>query len=122
MVEWTTLVEVGCRESRSVVFTECLLELRAQERHDYGLLVAERLSIANVMDMNKYGKLSKLLRITSLLIIFIYHSFKRVIDESQALIKAEQLWLLEVQYSLIMRKDFKSLRKQLDLFCDELGI
>ena len=102
--------------------TECLLELRAQEQHDYGLLVAERLSIANVMDINKYGKLSKLLRITSFLIIFIYHSFKRVIDESQALIKAEQLWLLEVQYSLIMRKDFKSLSKQLDLFCDELGI
>ena len=40
----------------------------------------------------------------------------------QALVKAEQLWLIEVQTTLVMRKDFLVLRKQLDLFCDDLGV
>ena len=64
------------------------------------------MSIANVIDIKKY---IKVLKITSLLLIFIHKVSAKTIDKNaklQALVKAEQLWLIEVQTTFVMRKDF----------------
>ena len=104
---------------------DCLSELKSQQQNDCGLLIIEKSNIATIMNINNYRNLTKLLKVTSLVILFIYKLSKRVIDgstKSQASIEAELLWLLEVQEALVVRKDFHSLKKQLDLFCDDRGI
>ena len=58
----------------------------------------------------------------SLILKFIRKLRKQFVESINYQLEAEKLLLQEVQGTLTARKDFLSLKRQLDLFCDESGI
>jgi hypothetical protein len=104
---------------------ECLAELKSTVPSSHVLVNNEIMSISKVMDIERYSSLSKLLKVTSLLILFKHKLVGRATDNDSNLLvinEAEQIWLLEVQRVVTTSKEFMTLKRQLDLFCDEKGI
>ena len=74
------------------------------------------------MNIDNYSSFNKLLRITALLLVFT-HKLRQIVTSCDIeIVRAEQLWLHDVQSELKARRDFHVLTQQLDLFVDELGI
>ena len=102
---------------------DCMVELKGQRSRV--LLTSNDHRISEIMNINNYSTMIKLLRITALLVLFGNRLRKQKMNcdiTVSDLDKAEQLWLHDVQGELIGQKDFHVLEQQLDLFCDSSGI
>ena len=102
---------------------DCMVELKGQRSRV--LLKSNDHRISEIMNINNYSTMIKLLRITALLVLFGNRLRKQKMNcdiTVSDLDKAEQLWLHDVQGELIGQKNFHVLEQQLDLFCDSSGI
>ena len=100
-----------------------MVELKGQRSRV--LLTSNDHRLSEIMNINNYSTMIKLLRITALLVLFGNRLRKRKMNcdiTVSDLDKAEQLWLHDVQGELIGQKNFHVLEQQLDLFCDSSGI
>ena len=86
------------------------------------LLLSDDCGISQIMIVNDYSTMNKLLRITALLSLFVNRLRKQCDITVSDLDRAEQQWLHDVQKQLICQKDYHVLREQLDLFCDSSEI
>ena len=103
--------------------TECNLELKLS-CNIVELLIKEKYSISNIMEIENYSKLNQLLFITAQVLKAVkrFRKENTTYDRMEFLSTAENMWLLEVQSNLTNRTDFSVLKRQLDLYCDEKGI
>ena len=125
------LVDVEPEESQaSQMPDECIAELRAKDRKavcNVSLLaVTERVEISQFIDPEKYSNLNHLLRVTANVLKFIGRLRRTHVQQTETMLqlmsRAETLWVLEAQGSLITDDNFESWKKQLGLFLDPSGV
>ena len=104
---------------------ECFSELKVMQQ-SIELVVTENVGVSKIIELSNYSKLSKVLNVTALLLIFVDCLRRKLESPCQVnlsyLTKAEGLWILDVQRELVAQGNFSVLKRQLDLFRDELGI
>ena len=104
---------------------ECFSELKVMQQ-SIKLVVIECVGVSKIIELSNYSKLSKVLNVTALLLIFVDCLRRKLESPCQVnlsyLTKAEGLWILDVQRELVAQGNFSVLKHQLDLFRDELGI
>eukprot|EP00794_Sanderia_malayensis_P015489 gene15489-17067_t len=82
----------------------------------------EPVGIHALIDISKYSSLSKLFRITALVVKFIAKSRKQTTETSVTASEtaaAEKLWIKSAQCNLVKEEGHKQLKQQLGLFEDE---
>ena len=83
-------------------------------------------NVSCVVDINRYSKLDKLLRVTSLVVRFIFNLRARVKEvlkrsgevEKGEIVEAENLWIQAVQIDLKSASNFETLVKDLGIVSD----
>ena len=100
---------------------ECMSELK-DTKNTTELFIVLTPSISNIIDITKFGTLNRLINVVSLILKFFRKLRKQFVESINYQLEAEKLLLQEVQGTLTARKDFLSLKRHLDLFCDESGI
>ena len=85
---------------------ECVEELRASERKTLGLLVSECVKISDLIRVDRYSSLTFMLQVTAIVLRFIENLRLRVrmrehVADEVIMMKAELMWIKEVQLSLI---------------------
>jgi hypothetical protein len=84
---------------------ECISEMRAHERTTLGLLTTVSMNIANIMLIDRYGSMNKLLRVTTNVLKFIQLMRNRDIDHVNLRSQAEILWIVECQSTIEQESD-----------------
>ncbi|XP_022807946.1 uncharacterized protein LOC111344944 [Stylophora pistillata] len=116
---------------------ECLEEMKARDKEEWKsetssslLVVAETISIANIVTCEDYSNLQRLFRVTALVLRFVeilkLRLEKNVKTQeeltSQDIAVAERLWIKEMQKSLSKNSKFEIWKRQFGIFTDEHGI
>ena len=112
-------------EPSSAYFEE--MRLKGKPKSSTGLIVsASMTSLTRIFDPEKYGEFKKLIRVTALVLRAV-HNFKSGAHgetlagplSTEEYAYAENLWLREMQQSVIKSQRFKELEQQLGLYRDD---
>lgn len=108
--DWLGQVEAPGKALEEALPEECKAELRVQERDTVLLANAnKRTGINQVLDIRKFSDMNKLIRVTSLCLLFCERGRKQDITLTQCHVKAELLWIKEAQQSALeTAKNFRN--------------
>ena len=107
---------------------ECLREIKAGHRPTHSLLTASKSkSLSNIMCFKNYSSLLKLLRVTAYIIRFIDKLRNKRLSmtepmlqlNAQEISRAERLWIIEAQKSLLEEPAFQTWKQQFGLFLED---
>ena len=106
---------------------ECTKELKAKNQvHNLLATDNEQIGLGQIIVCEDYSSLPRLLRVTAYLTRFIKSLRREATSQTtisqEEILKAEVLWILEVQSSLTKDQNFSTWKKQFGLFCGEDGI
>lgn len=115
---------------------QCLEEMKARDKEEWKsetsslLVVAETISIANIVTCEDYSDLQRLFRVTALVLRFVEILKLRLERNvktqeeltSQDIAVAEKLWIKEIQKSLSKNSKFEIWKGQFGIVTDEHGI
>lgn len=117
----------GAVEGQDELPEECQKELKTQDQSSitvHSMLTTEDLGISKIIDLDRYSSLDKLLRVTAYVLRFIERSRpqSRAQSLSSLVLKAETLWIRDVQTLLSQDKRMPMWRKQFGMFQDSDGV
>ena len=124
--EWLTRGEIGEEiDPQNDIPEECVMELRSKEADVvHCLLDVEGAGVSNVLNIERFSSLNKLLRVTTHVLMFIMR-LRRPTEpptELSLYLRGEVLWILEAQSLLLRDKRMKEWKRQFGLFQDSDGI
>ena len=109
---------------------DCVTEMKAaDQRLAHSLLMSTSpTGLGQIMDCERFGTLSRLLKVTTYVVKFVRMLKKkvRITDENSAQLsdsaEAERLWIIEAQTPLTQDRSFDAWEKQFGLFLDPSGV
>ena len=109
---------------------DCMVEMKAKDKNlVHGLLTTQEPSgLGQIMNCEDFNILDRLLQVTAQVLKFCRilqcKLLPKVIDtsESEETARAEMLWIIESQTSLLKDKNFGNWKKQFGLFLGDNGI
>lgn len=119
--EWLRVTLEPSTLKREEMPEECLREQKGSI-HTLSTLQKQTVGVSQIMDVEKYSSLKKLLRTTAAVLKFTNLIKKREKTTVEVLREAKILWLREAQERLTTEKDFKNLHQQLRLKKGEDGL
>ena len=125
-----SLTEIPVNDDEPTIPENCLLELKAnQPCTSHSLLnSSQSVDLAEVVDYEKYSKLSRLLRVTAYVFRLVQIMKSKINGQNVVMpaeltsvetAKADFCWLLTVQQALVKDKAFSMWRKQFGLYLDD---